>query len=156
MAATVKCEPRETNLVTASMMLVNNPVSENLASYYSDYAGAPSTSRVPSSTHEAYESYVYNQGYVSSAGPFSYGTYFPYSYTAEPGHMFAQRRNCACSPVPAQQSFLHQILVGKGYKNDRLCLPARPVIKQERDFGDYRCCYGYGYPVMNYGYPVYH
>lgn len=48
---------------------------------------------------------------------------------------------CATRPVQVQETFLHQILMGKGYKND--CLYVNRPIKQEMysDYTDYGCCY---------------
>lgn len=142
-------DSKEVNLVSSSIMLVNNPVSENMALYYPETTNMTQT---PPCTASRSEDYPYL--YQDSMGPFSYGTYYPYSYSSM-DHMAAAAaaRNCRCETLPPQETFLHQILMGKGYKNDRLYVAPRPIIKQERDYGNYGCCYGY---PMGYGYPVYH
>lgn len=141
-----KTDSKEVNLVSSSIMLVNNPVSENMASYYPESMYSSQTATNSSSNNEEYP-YLYQD----SMGPFSYGTYYPYSYST-PDQSKASIRNCRCEVVPVQDSFLHKILMGKGYKNDKMFFAPRPIIKQERDFGNYGCCYSY---PMNYGYPVY-
>lgn len=142
-----KTESKESNLVSSSMMLVNSHVSENVSMYYPESSVATQSSSSASSGTSDYP-FVYQE----STGPFSYGTYYPYSYSAT-DHVSTSSRNCRCEIRPVQETFLHQILTGKGYKNDRLYIMARPVIKQERDYGSYGCCYGYsGY----YGYPMYY
>ncbi|KAL4238276.1 hypothetical protein ACF0H5_002988 [Mactra antiquata] len=141
-----KADGKEVNLVSSSIMLVNNPVTENMASYYPE---SMYSSQIASTSISQIEEYPYS--YQENMGPFSSGTYYPYSYSSM-DHMKVPSRNCRCEVVPVQDSFLHQILMGKGYKNDRLFVAPRPIIKQERDFGNYGCCYSY---PMNYGYPVY-
>lgn len=156
MAAMIKTEPKEANLVSSSMMLVNNPVSENM-SFYPESSSNMATSRCSTSTAEDYHNY-YRENIPHSYGPFSYGTYYPYSYTPVTGssQTAVSKQNCNCQSVPMQQSFLHQILTGKGYRNDRLFVSVRPVIKQERSYEDYRACFGYAMGYNPYGYPVYH
>lgn len=155
MSAQVKTEPKEMNLVSSSMMLVNNPVSENASGFYGDQTAASSIAKGSTSSPDLYHGYGY-ENYPGTMGPFFYGTYHPYSYASSHDRVVvASNRNCSCEIKPPQQSFLHQILTGKGYKNDKLGVLNRPIIKQERDFGDYGYCYGHGYPY-GYGYHVYH
>lgn len=45
---------------------------------------------------------------------------------------------CTCQQRPVQETFLHQILMGKGYKND--CLYVNRPMKPEI-YHDYTCCY---------------
>lgn len=155
-----KYDSRE-NLVSTSMMLVNNPVSaENMAAFYQDVSSYSAQTPV-SATNDDYQyddrsmhsiGQCMPQRLTHSTGPFSYGTYHPYHYTAN-GYVPSTNHNCTCQIVPVQHTFLHQILMGKGYKNDRMSVEPRPIIKQERDYGEYGCSYGY---PMGYGYPIYH
>lgn len=127
------------NLVSSSMMLVNNPGSGTIDSYFPDprlTSGAP----VSSVTSEDY----YYSGYQQHI-PWSYN--YCYNYRTAHSH-FAQE--CSCKKVPLHETFLHQILMGKGYKNDQLFMSRH--IKQEVDYHNYGCCYGYPY---SYGYPMY-
>lgn len=142
-----KIDSKGANLVTSSIMLVNNPVSENMASYYPESSSGTHASTSTTSHCEDYP-YIYQE----NMGPFSYGTYNPYMYSSV-DHVVTAPRNCRCETTPAQDTFLHQILMGKGYKNDRLYVTPKPVIKQEVDYGSYGCCYGY---PMRYNYPMYH
>lgn len=150
MTTNIKTEPKDVSLVSSSMMLVNNP--ENASSYYPDMDRYTSVSRCSTS---AGVDYHYHEPMAHSYGPFAYGTYYPTTYSSSvwSDHMTRSQRNCSCESVPPQQSFLHQILTGKGYRNDKLFVSIRPVIKQERDYYNYRTCYGY---TMGYGFPVYH
>ena len=59
---------------------------------------------------------------------------------------------CTCNRPPIQETFLHQILMGKGYKND--CLFVNRAMKPEI-FHDYTCCYSRNpyyppYPYSNH------
>jgi len=154
MAMNIKTEPKDVGLVSSSMMLVNNPVTEYVSSYYPD---SSSNMAAPGCTTSAAEDYHYHQPLTNYyGGPFSYGTYNPYTYTSSATYDVVTRTtppNCSCESVPPQQSFLHQILTGQGYKNDKLFVSIRPVIKQERDTWDYRGYYGYR---TGYGFPMYY
>lgn len=143
---TNKMDSKDVNLVSSSIMLVNNPVSEN-ATYFPE---SSSMTQASTSATSRIEDYPYH--YQESMGPFSYGTYYPYAYSSM-DYVTTSARNCRCETTPPQDTFLHQILMGKGYKNDRLYVTPKPIIKQEIDYGSYGCCYSY--PV-GYGYPVYH
>lgn len=145
----MKCEKE--NLVSSSMMLVNNPVSETTSAYYpeshySNREGADSYS------------YAYHENYSQSLGPFSFGTYQPYAYKPSGQMMHSPPPpNCLCRVnLPVQETFLHQILQGKGYKNDKLFISPRPVIKREPGYHEYGCCYGNQmyteYPTMMNGF----
>lgn len=160
LSSTQKCDSRE-NLVSTSMMLVTRPLSaENMASYYQDISSY--SVQTPASTSNdayQYEDHMIHctgpgmpQCVTHKMGPFSYGTYQPYNYAAT-SYVPSTRHNCTCQIVPVQHTFLHQILMGKGYKNDRMSVESRPIIKQERLYGEHCCSYGY---PLGYGYPMYH
>lgn len=57
--------------------------------------------------------------------------------------------SCTCNRPPVQETFLHQILMGKGYKND--CLYVNRPMKPE-SYHDYTCCYSRNpyYPPYSY------
>ena len=126
------------DLVSSSMMLVNNPAGGTIDSYFPDPRYTTST---PTST-------VTSEDYVS-ANQQSYIPW-PYNYYQYESPYARTMPKCLCKKVPPQETFLHQILMGKGYKNDQLFI--NRYIKQEVDYHDYGCCYGYPY---SYGYPVY-
>ena len=145
------------NLVTSSIMLVNNPVSENMSSYYPETpcTSTQTSTSAPSVSNTEEYSYSYTGQPHHSTGPFSYGTYYPYTYEGKSSQSIAgTSRDCSCPSSTPKESFLHQILMGKGYRHDKLFVSTRPIVKQERDYYyyDYGCCYGY--PV-GYGHPTY-
>ena len=126
------------NLVSSSMMLVNNPGSGTIDSYFPD---PRLSSYTPSSSAASEDYYHGGQQHI----PWLYN--YCYQYRSAHSHSGPK---CSCEKVPLQETFLHQILTGKGYKNDQLFMTRH--IKQEMDYHDYGCCYGYQY---SYGYPVY-
>lgn len=136
--ATIKMDSKD-HLVSSSMMLVNNPGSGTIDSYFPDprYTTNTPTSTVGKEDHY----YTSQQRYIPWPYNYCYQYESPHSHTAP---------ECSCKKVPLQETFLHQILMGKGYKNDQLYMSRH--IKQEVDYYDYGCCHGYPY---SYGYPVY-
>ena len=127
------------NLVSSSMMLVNNPGSGTIDSYFPD---PRYTSHTPTCT-------VTSEDYSSAGQQRSIPWPYQYYYHYEPPQTHSMPE-CLCKKVPPQETFLHQILMGKGYKNDQMFI--NTYIKQEVDYHYYGCCYDYPY---GYGYPVY-
>lgn len=134
----IKSDSKE-NLVSSSMMLVNNPGSGTIDTYFPDPRSTPS---IPLSTYTS-EDYHYAARQQYIRWPYNYC----YQYETPYKHLTPE---CSCKKVPPQETFLHQILMGKGYKNDQLFMSRH--IKQEVNYYDYGCCHGYPY---SYGYPVY-
>ncbi|KAL3873066.1 hypothetical protein ACJMK2_036225 [Sinanodonta woodiana] len=133
------------NLVSSSIMLVNNTGSGHIGSYYDPRL------MYPPGHSGGHEDYAY--GGFERYTPAGHSIYYPY------GHIeMASVRECTCPQVPVENTFLHQILTGKGYKN--YCLFVTPPIKQEApDYLEgYSCC-GYSMPSYGFsyhGYPMYH
>lgn len=125
--------------VTIETMLVNNNGVMQQTDYYGDPQGVvnvpPPRTHMPSHGNR-YTDYHNNipQGIHHHH---YYGNNYHGYYGPRANHSHIQ--DCPCPHRPVQESFLHQILTGKGYKND--CLYVTRPIKQEYMYHEYNCCY---------------
>lgn len=122
-------------------MHIPNPVTMQAPGYYSD------SSAVLEQSHATTTSKEY---YISNLPPSMY-----YGYSHCHNHQLHNKDftwECSCRVQPVEETFLHQILTGKGYKND--CVSFRQPVKLE-NFHEYTCCYANLPPPPSYtGYPA--
>lgn len=131
-------------------MLVNNSGTGQQGGYYSDPQGMMHPSQ---RTHTHHMEHYYHPG-GGTMGGVDQSQHVSHYY--DPQEDQGGALDCPCRPraIQVQETFLHQILMGKGYKND--CLYVNRPIKQEMytDYTDYGCCYS-NVPYSHTQYPQY-
>lgn len=109
-------------------MLIQNGCYMQNPGYYPDPMYVPLGTQAPLHMDEYYAG-------VPTTAPSQY------QYQTYPQRPTTAGYDCACPAVPPQQSLLHQILTGKGYKNDVLCIGQMIKMETYPDFPSQNCCY---------------